>query len=513
MLMRRSGSLTDGQRSRLKCELSGAEGGSGRSRAPPSPRPSARERGIHGHRHHAGVRVGIGYFATLTPSRNRGIGRVSRSLLAALLNRDQHNNYVLYGQDDVPADLIPKAPNAVVRFLRPDAAAGETTVAPALDRLIASNPDSLDVLLLLNPLEMAPCSDLPAHPSNGMKIAAVIYDLIPLLFQENRPSGWPDPEHLMRNVENLSRLGSYDALLAISEATRRDLLSLLGVSPERVVTIGTASDGRFFVPDRSDPMPAESRALFQKLGITGPFVLSVGSMEYQRRDNLWGMIEAFAMLPVELRQAHQLVVTYALSYAGRKRVQQCASDHGIADRLVITDRLGDRAMRALYQRCAAFVSITSYEELGLPILDAMHCGTPVVAGNSAAQMELIGDAGLFFNVTDAAELTHRLVQALTDSARASELRDLAVVQALPFHWDMVADKVIDVLTRTRPVNQADRHAPCADAPHVALLPTVNSKTRIARRAPAEDDRIEQPNSTRGELVARRNSADLGVQRT
>ena len=80
----------------------------------------------------------------------------------------------------------------------------------------------------------------------------------------------------------MNRLRSYDALLAISEATRRDILSLLGLSPDRVVTIGTASDGRFFVPDRTDPMPAESRALLHALGITRPFVFSVGAVDTGR---------------------------------------------------------------------------------------------------------------------------------------------------------------------------------------------------------------------------------------
>ena len=205
------------------------------------------------------MRIGIELFGTQTASRHRGIGRYSRNLVATLLARDPANDYVLYGQDGLPTDQIPTAPNAVVRLLRPDPARGETTLAHAMERLTATNPDGLDVLLLLNPLEMAPGYDLPAKPLNGLKMVAVVYDLIPLLFQEEYFSRWPGPEFVRRYFQGLNRLRSYDALLAISEATRRDFLSLLGLSPDRVVTIGTASDGRFFVPDRTDPMPAESR--------------------------------------------------------------------------------------------------------------------------------------------------------------------------------------------------------------------------------------------------------------
>ena len=151
-----------------------------------------------------------------------------------------------------------------------------------MERLTETNPDGLDLLLFLNPLEMALGFDLPAKPLNGLKMIAVVYDLIPLLFQEEYFPRWPGPDFVPRYFQGLNRLRSYDAVLAISEATRRDSLSLLGLSPDRVVTIGTASDGRFFVPDQSDPMPAESRALLRALGITRPFVFSVGSVEYRK---------------------------------------------------------------------------------------------------------------------------------------------------------------------------------------------------------------------------------------
>jgi Glycosyl transferases group 1 len=249
-----------------------------------------------------------------------------------------------------------------------------------------------------------------------------------------------------RYVQALNRLRRYDAVLAISEATRRDCVSLLGISPDRVVTIGTASEGRFFVPDRTEPMPAESRALLRALAITRPFVYSVGSLEY--RKNLWGLIDAFAMLPVDLRQSHQLVLTYALSGAERQRVQHYAWDRGVTDQLVLTDWLSDKALRVLYQRCAAFVFPSSYEGFGLPILEAMHCGAPVVAGNNSSQIEVVGDAGLLFNVADAAELADQLVRILDQVGPAQELRERAVVQARRFNWEQTADKVLDVLTRS-----------------------------------------------------------------
>jgi len=391
----------------------------------------------------AGVRIGIELFGTQSVSRQRGIGRYSRNLVATLLARDPDNDYVLYGHEGLLTDHIPSAPNAVVRLVRPDPARGEATLAHVMERLTETNPDGLDVLLLLNPLELALGFDLPAKPLNGLKMVAVVYDLIPLLFQEEYFPRWGS-DFVQRYVQGLSRLRSYDALLAISEATRRDFLSLLGLSPDRVVTIGTASDGRFFVPDRTDPMPAESRALLHLLGITRPFVFSVGAVDF--RKNPWGLIEGFAMLPVELRRAHQLVLTYGLSGQDRDRVRQFARDRGVAEQLVLTDWLSDKALRVLYQRCASFVFPSAYEGFGLPILEAMHCGAPVVAGNNSSQIEVVGDAGLLFNVANAGELAAQLALVLDDAGRSRELRERAVVQARRFCWEETADKALEVLT-------------------------------------------------------------------
>jgi glycosyltransferase involved in cell wall biosynthesis len=410
------------------------------------------------------MRVGIGPFTTQTASHNRGLGRYIRGLLSALLARDRDTTYVLYCPDGLLSDQLPKAPNVEIRLLRPDAAQGESNPVQALTRVIATNPDAVDVFLLLNAPELASGHCLPARPTNGPKVAALIYDLLPLFFPGDSSATLTEAERLRRDLESLNRMGSYDALLATTETNRENLLSVLSVSADRVVTIGTAADDRFFVPDRTGTMPAEAQTLFQKLGILGPFVLSVGSMEYQRRENLQVLIEAFAMLPAELRQAHQLVLTYDLSPEARQRARQCASERGVAERLVLADRLGEKALRLLYPRCAAFVSLTSYEELGLPVREAMHCRAPVLLGNSPAQLEIAGNAGLVFDVSDARTLADKLSQVLSEPDQARELGERALVQAHRSRMDDVARRLLDVLARLHTGERSSGWAPGADAP-------------------------------------------------
>ena len=99
---------------------------------------------------------------------------------------------------------------------------------------------------------------------------------------------------------------------------------------------------------------------------------------------------------------------------------------------MLTDWLSDRALRPLYQHCAAFVFPSMYEGFGLPILEAMHCGAPVIAGNNSSQIEVVGDAGMLFNVADAGELAGHLVGLLKEPDRAREMGERAVVRARRF---------------------------------------------------------------------------------
>jgi glycosyltransferase involved in cell wall biosynthesis len=430
------------------------------------------------------MRIGIGPFTARTASHNRGLGRYVRMLISALLARDHHNSYVFYCPDRLIADQVPAAPNAEIHLLRRDEARGEADLTQALTRVITTNPDALNAFLLLDAPALTSGSCVPSIPANGLKVAALIHDLLPLFFTEDSSASPAETRRLRREVEIRDRLSRYDAILATSEANREGLRFIIGGASDRVVTIGLAVDDRFFFPDKSTSIPNLAHALFQKLGIASPFVLSVGSMEYQRRDNLWGLIEAFARLPAGLRDTHQLVLTYDLSSQARKRASQCAADHGVADRLVLTDRLGVKALRFLYRRCAAFVSLTSYEELALPILEAMHCGAPIVIGSSAAQREVAGDAGLVFNVTDARELGHRLSQVLNEPEPARQLCDRAAAHIRRAGPNEVAGRLLEVLERLHTGQRESGWSIGLDASRNTAVQSMAQPQEIVANAPS-----------------------------
>jgi glycosyltransferase involved in cell wall biosynthesis len=389
----------------------------------------------------------------------RGIGRYSRHLVSALLARGGGHEYFLYAHDALPVEGIPTDTHARLRKLGPDAC----TPSQRIDRLARSNPDGLDVLVILSPFEHWSNYHTPGRRDAGPRLVAVVYDMIPFLFAGEDTY---DPA-LLRHYRVLEELKRYDALLAISEATRRDCLRLLGLPAARVTTIGGASEGSYFMPAPTPALDAPSQSILKGLGITQPFVLNVGGLD--DRKNSWGLIDAFALLPERLRNQVQLVLTFAIKPDDYLEVRRCAEARGVDDRLVVTDGVSDAALRVLYQRCAAFVFPSFYEGFGLPLLEAMHCGAAVVAGNNSSQVEVVGDAGLLANANDASDIAAKLARVLEDEALAHSLRERAVAHARRFSWSATADRAAGVLEGLPERCPAARRHRRDDRPRIAFF--------------------------------------------
>lgn len=398
------------------------------------------------------MRIAIEVFGTQSESRHRGVGRYTHEFVDAVLDLDSGHEFVLYAQDGAPTDYIPGAGRAEVRLLRPDAALGDRTLSDAVRRLLGTDADGIDAMLLCNPLELRFDYTPPAPPLNGIKMATILYDLIPLLFPEHYIDAWPGPEYARLYFRAIERIRRYDGFLAISGATAEDFVARLGIDASRVANIRAGSDTGFFTPD---PCPGSGTGL-DHLGITGPFVYSIGAMEY--RKNVWGLLDAFGALPGPIRSTHQLVLSYAPNYDEAWHIGERARRLGFDDRLVLTGRVDDETLRALYRRCSAFVFPSRYEGFGLPVHEAMLCGAAVVAGDNSSQVEIVGEAGLLADVNSADDIRSKLMAVLADPATAARLRRLAPSQAAGFTWGRAAALGVEALEATvrRRKTRADR---------------------------------------------------------
>ena len=366
----------------------------------------------------------------------RGIGRLASNLVSALLEHRDEHEYVFYVHDELPDDRVPRSDRVEYRAIRPRWEVGETMV-PCLDRLARTNPDGLDALVFLSPFEKWAHYSPPPRYEGGPKLVAFMHDLIPFLFQNENVV---DPV-LMRHYHVLETVARYDLFLTNSDATRSDCLAVLRLDPDRVKTIGAASDDRLFVPDRSTPMPAASRRALNALGVVKPFVMNVGGLD--PRKNTWKLIEAFAALPAALRDTHQLVLTFATDEWGCGHVLNHARDFGVAGSVVLTGEVTDETLRVLYQRCAAFAFPSLYEGFGLPILEAMHCGAAVIVGNNSSQVEIVGDAALLTNAGDTHDIKDKLATLLADPVEARVLGDRAIERARAYSWESCVQRMLE----------------------------------------------------------------------
>ena len=252
-------------------------------------------------------------------------------------------------------------------------------------------------------------------------------------------------------------------------------MRLLGLGEERVRNISAASDPGFFSPPETASLTDDERAELERLGIDRRFIFCVASND--DRKNLRGLLDAYPRLPPMLRFSHQLVVSCYLRDEDKLAIRTTAEERRFAHRLVLTGEVSDETLRMLYRRCAAFVFPSTYEGFGLPLLEAMLCGAPVVAGNNSSQPEVVGDAAALVDVKDPANLAGAIEGVLANPATAAHLRERGTVQASRFTWTRTADETLDAI-RTATEKRIGRTArrPTSRRRRVALFSPFPPKT-------------------------------------
>ncbi|HVX62131.1 MAG TPA: glycosyltransferase family 1 protein [Pirellulales bacterium] len=378
------------------------------------------------------MRIGIDMLGAQSAGRTRGVGRYTRSLVRELLSRHPQTEFVLYYYADAPQDDQSWPGLPTVRRLPFDAG---PDLAGRARRLAEENPDELDVLLLSCPLENFRGYLPPAPPASRLRMAAIVYDLIPAVFPEQYLR---HPAIAQAYWQALAALEGYDLLLTISEAGRRDCIRWLRAAPERIANISAAGDPKRFFPAAAAASPGSEVRLLERHGIREPFIYSLTALDH--RKNLQGALAAYALLPAWLRSSYQLALTCAMSSDDdRAQVRKAIAASPVADRVVLTGSLDDDELRALYQRCSAFLFPSRYEGFGLPILEAMQCGAAVAAGRKSSQIEVVGDAGLLVDADRPEDIAASLRQLLTDADLARRLRSAAPQQAQRFSWQRTAE--------------------------------------------------------------------------
>ena len=271
----------------------------------------------------------------------------------------------------------------------------------------------------------------------GQVLSATLYDLIPLRF----------PEHYFANEtferwyrRRLQWLHQADLLLSISEASRQDAIDLIGLDPDRIVTIHGGISAHFTPVE--DSLKARER-LRARYGINRKgFVFYTGGDDY--RKNLQGAILGYARLPKEVRTNLQLVVVCVIEEHRKELFMSEARKAGLAvNDVLFLGFVPANDLRVLYATCDLFVFPSLYEGLGLPVLEAMACGAPVIGGDNSSIREIIARSDALFDAANPSAIAECMQRVLGNTGFAEDLRHHGLVRAKDFTWKNSAQRALD----------------------------------------------------------------------
>jgi glycosyltransferase involved in cell wall biosynthesis len=274
---------------------------------------------------------------------------------------------------------------------------------------------------------------------SGVRLVITLHDLIPLIFSEHYID--PDPVHMSRWLSRLGMVRTADHILAVSECSAADAVEHLEFDENRITVIdaGTSVQIASMVTSREEA----AKILHGKFpGLRDGFLFYVAGGDW--RKNVTGLIEAYSRLPDAIRDRHQLVITYKLDLEARDNLESFARRLGIhGDQLLLTGFVPDRELSALYRRCGLFVFPSLYEGAGLPILEAMACGAPVVGSNVSSVPEILGDLRATFDPSDPGDIAGCLARTLDDDAELERLRRVSAERSAHFTWGRVARRAVE----------------------------------------------------------------------
>jgi len=387
----------------------------------------------------------------------RGIGRYSMSLAKAMArNRGNHDVYILL--NGAFLDTIERIKNEfkgllpeenIITFFIPTPVAQKkeeniwrSEVAELIREYVISqiNPDIVHIPSLIEGFGDDIVTSVKAF-SNNITTSVAIHDLIPLIHKEYQNIHPNFKEYYFKKIEYLKKA---DLFLAVSNSSKQEAVEYLSIDESKIVITSEAVDEKF----RKISIPPNlKQSIFSKYGIEKPFIMyAPGGFDY--RKNLDRLIHAFSKLPEAIKNQYQLVITSRINNEIKERLEQVAIKAGLTKNDVITTGyIPDDELIAMYNLCDLFVFPSIHEGFGLPVLEAMACGAPVIGSNTTSIPEVIGREDALFDPYSVDSIANKIKEVLTDENFRNELREYALKRPKEFSWDKSAKRAIEAFEK------------------------------------------------------------------
>jgi glycosyltransferase involved in cell wall biosynthesis len=377
------------------------------------------------------MKIGIDYTSAAT--QDAGIGRYTRELMRALLAQPSHHRYSFFYASRNPIDqsAIHNRQSAIHRLPFHD-----KWLMRGWQRLRLPIP----VELIVGRVDLFHSPDFTLPPTlPGVPTLLTVHDLS---FIRDPDSAWPSLRAFLNKAVPRS-VKRATHVLADSQATKSDLIELFGTPAEKISVLYSGVEARFApVRDR-----AEIDRVCAKYQLPRPFILAVGTL--QPRKNYGRLIEAFA----RLRDYH-LVIAGGKGWMVETIFEQVHRS-GLEGRVHFPGFVDDADLPALYSAADLFAYVSLYEGFGLPLLEAMACGTPVIGSNTSSLPEVIGEAGLQVDPRSVDDIARALQQMIDRPELRERAIEAGLERAKSFTWEKAARELLTIYDQVASVRQRD----------------------------------------------------------
>jgi len=360
----------------------------------------------------------IGYEANI---KNRvGSNQYAFEVMRELYGLDRENTYTVYLPTSPLADMPPEKEGWRYEIVGP----GKLWNLLGLSLALWQNRKKID--LVFSPGHYAPVF-------SPRPLVMAIMDLGYLRF----PDQFTKPIFWKLNLWTLFSIRKADHILAISEFTRQDIIKTYKIDPEKVTTTRLGYKLR---KSSSKNFSVEIKNLKQKYQIQGDYLLYLGTLKPSK--NVEGLVEAFGLL-VDKRKGLKLVI------AGRKgwlyeSISRKVKELGLQEQVVFTGFVSDEEASTLMRGAAVFVLPSFWEGFGIPALEAMSLGTPVVASNVASLPEVVGEAGILIDPNSCQSIAEGIEKALKEKDKFSKI---GLDRVRKFSWQKCAKETLAVFSK------------------------------------------------------------------
>lgn len=363
-----------------------------------------------------------------------GVGQYTKRLLEAMLKLDSRQHYTLvaffFWLRTLPAPVFPGNPSVKYHFIRffPGRIYNflfKRGLAPPIDLLSGHR---FDVVWFPNFVRW------PVW-SRRTKTIVTIYDLS---FIEH--SEYTSPRNLsyMRKFVPAS-LKKADRIVTISEYSKQQIVDFYKIDPAKVSIVYPAVDHQEYRQRTS----VEISKVVKKYKLPTSYLLFVGTLE--PRKNIAGLLDAYAGLPAELKQKYGLVLAGGKGWLDESLLAKIRSCQQAGDTILKLGYVPDEDLPVLYSGASLMVYPSSYEGFGMPPLEAMACGVPVITSDNSSLPEVVGQAGLMVKATDTKAMSDSMVKVLNNPKIANAMRQAGLIQSKKFSWQDSAKRMLAVI--------------------------------------------------------------------